>query len=63
MGHKVDSENTTAPELKDYKLTYLDASQPIGDTSENNADFIKDIDTFKNQLPIISVPKIELAQC
>ncbi|CAG9791491.1 unnamed protein product [Diatraea saccharalis] len=63
MGHKVNKENTTVPDTKHYKLTYLDASEPVGDTAENNADFIQDINEFKSVLPIIDVPKMELAQC
>ncbi|RVE46874.1 hypothetical protein evm_008435 [Chilo suppressalis] len=68
MGHKANKDkddNTTIPEtdVKNYKLTYLNANEPVGDTTENNADFIHDIDEFKNELPIISVPKMELTQC
>lgn len=63
MGHKVGKDNATAPEIKDYKLSYLDATHPIGDTAENNADFIRDIGEFRADLPVISVPKVELAQC
>lgn len=64
MGHK--STNVTCSDCvakNHYKLTYLDASQPIGDTNENNADFIQDINTFKSELPYIYVPKVNLTQC
>nr|XP_037872311.1 nardilysin [Bombyx mori] len=68
MGHKpkqVDDKSSEQEIIKpkNYTLTYLDASQPVGDTTENNADFIKDIDEFKSDLPIINVPKVQLAQC
>ncbi|XP_052752043.1 nardilysin-like [Galleria mellonella] len=65
MGHKTNESTTTINdnEPKDYALTYLDANDPIGDTTENNTDFIKDIQSFKKDLPILAVPEIELAQC
>lgn len=64
MGHKAEKDsNTTAPEVKEYNLTFLDASQPIGDTTENDAEFVKDLETFKQSLPIFEIPKVELAQC
>lgn len=65
MGHKVDKDsNATAPEqVKDYHLHFLDASDPIGDTAENNANFIKDMLAFKQTLPIFDIPKVELGQC
>ncbi|XP_022831440.1 nardilysin-like [Spodoptera litura] len=65
MGHKSNKDNTTTPNLhpKHYELTYLDASEPIGDTIENNADFIRDINAFKVELPFINIPKIEFGQC
>ncbi|KAJ8712937.1 hypothetical protein PYW08_008241 [Mythimna loreyi] len=64
MGHK--STNGTSPSnnaKKHYELTYLDASQPIGDTIENNADFIHNISAFKEDLPFINIPKVHLGQC
>ncbi|KAH9637552.1 hypothetical protein HF086_010197 [Spodoptera exigua] len=65
MGHKSNKDNATTPDLhkKHYELTYLDASDPIGDTNENNADFIRDINAFKVELPFINIPKIEFGQC
>ncbi|KAJ2942728.1 hypothetical protein O0L34_g14916 [Tuta absoluta] len=75
MGHKIDKTTSnvstatsnvslSSEELrKHYHLTYLDASQPVGDAAENQADFIKDIPTFVANLPIIEVPRIELVQC
>ncbi|KAH9631178.1 hypothetical protein HF086_006756 [Spodoptera exigua] len=65
MGHKSNKDNATTPDLhkKHYELTYLDASDPIGDTIENNADFIRDINAFKVELPFINIPKIEFGQC
>ncbi|XP_063896410.1 nardilysin [Helicoverpa armigera] len=64
MGHKSSISNATVDtQPKHYELTYLDASEPIGDTNENNADFIRDIDAFKVELPFINVPKVELGQC
>ncbi|KAL0818303.1 hypothetical protein ABMA28_008789 [Loxostege sticticalis] len=65
MGHKVDKDsNATAPEqVKDYNLQFLDASEPIGDTTENNANFVKDMQAFKRDLPIFDIPKVELGQC
>ncbi|XP_049879073.1 nardilysin-like [Pectinophora gossypiella] len=65
MGHPAKKSTTSMSEeqQKNYHLTYLDASEPVGDTTENDADFIKDIDAFKVKLPIIDVPKVELAQC
>ncbi|KPI98904.1 Nardilysin [Papilio xuthus] len=64
MGHvsKKDS-NITEVELKNYDLTYLDANNPIGDSTENATDFIKDIRDFKKDLPFIDVPQVQLAQC
>ncbi|XP_045539008.1 nardilysin [Papilio machaon] len=64
MGHvsKKDS-NTTEVDLKNYDLTYLDANNPIGDSTENAPDFIKDIREFKKDLPFIDVPQVQLAQC
>lgn len=64
MGHKPGSNTSLADsEHKDYSLTYLDERQPEGDTSENNADFIRDINSFKHDLPYFEVPRIELEQC
>lgn len=68
MGHKSNEGITTGSDvsgnqIKNYSLRYLDANEPIGDTVENDADFIKDIDSFKRDLPIIQVAKVELAQC
>lgn len=66
MGHEAMKEgNQTAvtKPSKQYSLTYLDASNPVGDTAENNADFIVDIEAFKQDLPLIIVPKVELPQC
>lgn len=63
MGHKPGSDTAIAGIRKDYSLTYLDARQPVGDTSENNADFIRDINSFKVNLPYFEVPRIELEQC
>ncbi|CAG5044107.1 unnamed protein product [Parnassius apollo] len=67
MGHSAKQDNVstalTETQLKNYNLTYLDAKNPIGDFIENDADFIKNIDEFKNSLPFVHVPQIELAQC
>lgn len=64
MGHKASKSNVTEDNHpKHYELTYLDASEPIGDTAENNADFIRDISSFKIDLPVIHVPKVDLGQC
>lgn len=65
MGHKSakDGNVTEIDQPKSYNLTYLDASQPIGDSTENNADFITNIEEFKKGLPIIEVPQVELPQC
>ncbi|KAJ0173096.1 hypothetical protein K1T71_011272 [Dendrolimus kikuchii] len=64
MGHIVkDGKTKLDNQPKHYNLQYLDASVPIGDTEESNADFINDIDEFKRDLPIIDIPKVELAQC
>ncbi|XP_013184144.2 nardilysin [Amyelois transitella] len=63
MGHKAGADNTTSEAVKDYKLTLLDASEPLGDSPENNSDFITDLDRVKSTLPIIDVPKVDLAQC
>ncbi|XP_026314259.1 nardilysin-like [Hyposmocoma kahamanoa] len=63
MGHKPGSDTTAADVRKEYSLTYLDARQPVGDTSENNADFISDINSFKLNLPYFEVPRVELDQC
>lgn len=63
MGHKPGSNVTVEEIRKDYSLTYLDSRLPVGDTSENNADFIRDINTFKVNLPYFHVPRIELEQC
>ncbi|XP_068623358.1 nardilysin-like [Battus philenor] len=50
-------------QLKDYNLTYLVANNPIGDSTENDADFIKNISEFKKELPFVNVPQVELTQC
>lgn len=64
MGHNVKDGNTTLDNHpKHYSLKYLDATIPIGDTEENNSEFINDIEEFKHDLPIIEIPKVELAQC
>ncbi|KAJ8711277.1 hypothetical protein PYW07_008519 [Mythimna separata] len=64
MGHKSTNASTPSSNAKKhYELTYLDANQPIGDTVENNADFVQDINTFKGDLPYINIPKINLGQC
>lgn len=73
MGHKVSKDgNTTEAEaeaqpepdqLTGYKLTYLGAEDPVGDTSETAAEFITDIEEFRKQLPVMNVPRVELAQC
>lgn len=66
MGHKANKSNVTADtdiQPKHYDLTYLDASEPIGDTAENNADFIKDIRNFTSDLSIIPIPKVDLGLC
>ncbi|XP_052738934.1 nardilysin [Bicyclus anynana] len=65
VGNKPTDDNaiTTDDQPKNYKLNYLDASEPIGDSRENSADFIKDIDAFTRELPTIDVPRVELAQC
>ncbi|KAI8442164.1 hypothetical protein MSG28_005772 [Choristoneura fumiferana] len=65
MGHKSakDGNVTEIDQPKSYNLTYLDATQPIGDSTENNAEFITNIEEFKKELPIIEVPQVELAQC
>lgn len=63
MGHKPGSNTSVAGVRKDYSLTYLDERQPVGDTSENNADFIRDINSFKHDLPYFEIPRIELEQC
>ncbi|XP_028157648.1 nardilysin-like isoform X4 [Ostrinia furnacalis] len=64
MGNKVDNKVISPPnQMKNYNLRYLDASQPIGDTPENNANFIMDMEAFKKDLPIYDIPKVELGQC
>ncbi|KAM3963851.1 nardilysin [Aphomia sociella] len=65
MGHKSNETTTTSDDdqPEDYALTYLDANDPVGDTAENDTEFIKDLQSFKKDLPIIAVPEIELAQC
>ncbi|XP_013146109.1 PREDICTED: nardilysin-like isoform X2 [Papilio polytes] len=63
MGHVSKKDNTTEVELKSFDLTYLDANNPIGDSTENAPDFIKDIRDFKKDLPFIDVPQVKLAQC
>lgn len=64
MGHLPNKDdNVNEIEVKDYSLEYLDASQPVGDTSENDTDFITDIHDFNRQLPFVPVQKVELAQC
>ncbi|CAH2052158.1 unnamed protein product, partial [Iphiclides podalirius] len=66
MGHSAKESNSSIisdTQVKSYNLTYLDANNPIGDSSENNADFIKNIEEFKKDLPFIDVPQVELAQC
>lgn len=65
MGNVANKDNKTVDEAQgnEYKLMYLDASDPVGDTAEKNTDFIKDIDEFKKELPIIEVPRVQLAQC
>lgn len=65
MGHKAgkNGNQTSTEHSKNYNLTYLDASHPIGDTVENNADFIMNIRTFTKLMNTIAVPKVDLAQC
>ncbi|KAG7303562.1 hypothetical protein JYU34_012091 [Plutella xylostella] len=72
MGHKAADTNSSSNEreqepeyLHSFDLTFLDASDPIGDKKEveSNADFIKDIQQFKRDLPLMTIPKVELAQC
>lgn len=66
MGHKPKDDNaiTEETEMKNLTLHYLDASDSAGDSPhENDADFIKDIEQFKKDLPLITVPKVELTQC
>lgn len=64
MGHLPNQGgNVTEKEVKDYCLQYLDASQPVGDTSENETSFITDIDEFNKHLPFVPVEKVDLAQC
>ncbi|XP_075983381.1 nardilysin-like [Anticarsia gemmatalis] len=64
MGHKASKNGTAASDQpKHYTLTYLDASEPVGDNVENSADFIKDMEAFKQDRPVIAVPKVTLPQC
>lgn len=66
MGHKAQDGNRTLSEedqIKEFGLSYLDSSSPGGDSTEDIAEFIKDIPEFKKSLPFIDVPKVELAQC
>ncbi|CAB3220382.1 unnamed protein product [Arctia plantaginis] len=63
MGHKGENSTIAKVQNKNYSLVYLDASQPIGDTTESNTDFIKNIDLFTRELSVISVPKVDLTQC
>lgn len=64
MGHSAKgntSANIPDAQTKGYNLIYLDANNPVGDSNENDADFIKDIEQFKKDLPIIHVPQVDLA--
>ncbi|CAK1541651.1 unnamed protein product [Leptosia nina] len=63
MGHLPKDSNVTEAEVKDLSLQYLDASQPVGDTAENDTDFITNINVFNKHLPFIPIEKVELAQC
>ncbi|XP_072934392.1 nardilysin-like [Epargyreus clarus] len=65
MGYKQTEEKDLIAKVdpKNYSLTYLDSSSPVGDSDENDADFITDIESFTKDLPIIHVPKVELGQC
>lgn len=66
MGNKKAKDETIKEEEsqpKNLSLQYSGASQSsMGDSDENDADFIKDIQQFKKDLPIIHVPKVQLAQ-
>lgn len=61
MGNKPQDESVDGP--KKLSLIYSNASENSGDPTENEADFIKNIEIFKTDLPLINVPKVELAQC
>ncbi|XP_045486961.1 nardilysin [Pieris rapae] len=64
MGHLPNKDgNITESTVKDSSLEYLDASQPVGDTSENDTEFITDIHEFNQNLPFVPVQRVELAQC
>ncbi|XP_046963766.1 nardilysin-like [Vanessa cardui] len=66
VGNKPKDENEISDEKpKNLTLNYLEVNEDgVEDSAnENEADFIKDIDHFKKDLPIIDVPKVELAQC
>ncbi|XP_032526586.2 nardilysin-like [Danaus plexippus] len=61
VGNKPQDESVDGP--KKLSLIYSNASENSGDPTENEADFIKNIEIFKTDLPLINVPKVELAQC
>ncbi|CAH2093913.1 unnamed protein product [Euphydryas editha] len=66
VGNKAKCEDVIKEDVppKNLSLHYYGASQSsMGDLDDNDDYFIKDMAQFKKDLPIVNVPKVELAQC
>ncbi|XP_030040177.2 nardilysin [Manduca sexta] len=69
MGHQLnDTELESQPTgltnpHENYALVVFDANQLPDEPHENKEEFIKDIESFKNNLPFVPVRKVQLALC